>query len=630
MSPGSQPDLFSSDVGDLRPSSERAGPRLWISRLVLWEEPGRLIRNVPLRPGLNIIWTPDEADGRMGHGGGKTSLCRLLRYCLGEDSFGTDAQRQLIGSAMPDAAVGAEVMLDGEPWVVVRPLGSSRRHLARPGTGLDAAFVGDMADTGIAPLRRAIAAKVLGDAVMHLPVTSADEAWEASLAWFSRDQECRLLDVLDWRAAETRSRSPVRHLSTADRLAVVRLLLDALTPAEIDAAQRATGHAEEIKRATGRRERIAWVRDDVGRGLEATFGGDPAEPATPNFWSREARAQLEAEDPEIERKAQDAERAIEEQRAEVTQLDKQLAVAEAKRGLLDQTLKTIGNDLPRAELLLDDAQNPQCPECLQPIPPESMQRIKERKAERDRLAKLGTELQHNRQTLQLEEGRLKLAKASAEQELGRRKAVGSNLTARAKRFAEAKGNVTLTARYLRYGPEIEAVDRSIKRAEAEEATAIREVADARKTSTGTIERLSALFDATVRFLLANDAHGRVVLDDKGLRPEVTRHGALTAAAVQSLKVVAFDLASLMLSMEGATRLPNFWIHDSPREADLGLNLYHRLFDLALRLEELTPTPLFQYIVTTTTAPPERLQAEPWLSLTLSSSPATERLFGRDL
>ena len=630
MSPGLQPDLFSSDVGDLRPSTKRAGPRLWVRRLVLWEEPGRLLRNVPLRPGLNIIWTPDEADGRMGHGGGKTSLCRLLRYCLGEESFGTDVQRQLIGSAMPDAAVGAEVMLDGEPWVVVRPLGSSRRHLARPGTGLDAAFMGDMADTGIAPLRRAIAAKVLGDAVTHLPVTSADEAWEASLAWFSRDQECRLLDVLDWRAAETRSRSPVRHLSTADRLAVVRLLLDALTPAEIDAARRAAGHAEEIKRATGRRERISWVRDDVGRGLEATFGGDAAEPTAPDFWSRKARALLEAEDPEIERKVQDAERLVEEQRTEVTRIDKDLAVIAAKRDLYDQTLKAIGDDLPRAELRLEDAQNSHCPTCLQVIPPESMQLIEERQAERDRLNELRTGTQRDRQALQSEESRLKLAHAGAEQELSRRKTVSANLMIRARRFAEAKGNVTVTARYLRYGPEIQAVEREIKKAEAKEATAIREVADARKTSTGTIERLSALFDATVRFLLTNDAHGRVVLDDKGLRPEVTRHGALTAAAVQSLKVVAFDLASLMLSMEGATRLPNFWIHDSPREADLGLNLYHRLFDLALRLEELTPTPMFQYIVTTTTAPPERLQAEPWLRLTLSSSPATERLFGRDL
>ena len=630
MSPKSQPELFPSEIGDLRLSTGRAGPRLWVRRLVLWEEPGRVIRDVSLRPGLNIVWTPDDVDGRMGHGGGKTSLCRLLRYCLGEDSFGADAQRQLIGTAMPDAAVGAEVMLDGEPWVVVRPLGSLRRHLARPGVGLDAAFAGDMQDTGIAPLRRTIAAAVLGDAVTHLPVTDADEAWEAALAWFSRDQECRLLDVLDWRAAETRSRSPVRHLSTADRLTVVRLLLDALTPAEIDAARRAAGHAEEIKLAVGRRERIAWVRDDVERGLQALFGGDPAQPAMPGLWSREARAQVDAEDPEIERKAQDAERLVEEQRAEVARIDKDRAVAVAKRDVLDQTLKTIGNDLPRAELRLDDAQNPHCPTCLQAISPESMELIRERQAELDNLDKLRAETQRDRHALQSEEGRLKLAQAAAEQELGRRRAVSSDMMARARRFTEARGNVTVTARYLRYGPEIEAVERDIKRAEAAEAAALGEVADARRASTGAIERLSALFDTTVRLLLSNDAHGRVVLDGKGLRPEVARHGALTAAAVQSLKVVAFDLASLMLSMEGATRLPGFWIHDSPREADLGLNLYHRLFDVALRLEGMTPTPLFQYVITTTTAPPEHLQAEPWLRLTLSSSPPTERLFRRDL
>ena len=51
-------------------------------------------------------------------------------------------------------------------------------------------------------------------------------------------------------------------------------------------------------------------------------------------------------------------------------------------------------------------------------------------------------------------------------------------------------------------------------------------------------------------------------------------------------MLALDLAVLCLSIEGATRVPAFLIHDSPREADLGLSIYHRLFRLVTEIEGL--------------------------------------------
>lgn len=91
-----------------------------------------------------------------------------------------------------------------------------------------------------------------------------------------------------------------------------------------------------------------------------------------------------------------------------------------------------------------------------------------------------------------------------------------------------------------------------------------------------------------------------------------------------------DLAALLLTMEGKTELPGFWLHDSPREADLGLGIYHRIFDLALWLESRSDEPQFQYIITTTTAPPEKLREQLWTVLQLSSAPRDSRLFRKDL
>jgi hypothetical protein len=111
---------------------------------------------------------------------------------------------------------------------------------------------------------------------------------------------------------------------------------------------------------------------------------------------------------------------------------------------------------------------------------------------------------------------------------------------------------------------------------------------------------------------------------------VTLGGDRSTVAIDSLKVIAFDLAVLCMSIEGKIRLPAFLIHDSPREADLGLSVYHRLFETVQALEGDAEEPLFQYIVTTTTPPPERFLRKPWLVETLRGTPDIERLLKQDL
>ena len=143
-------------------------------------------------------------------------------------------------------------------------------------------------------------------------------------------------------------------------------------------------------------------------------------------------------------------------------------------------------------------------------------------------------------------------------------------------------------------------------------------------------RISEKFDPIVRRLVGADAKGQVTLSGNGLEPNVNMGGDRTTAAIDSLKVLAFDLAVLCLSIEGATRVPAFLVHDSPREADLGLSIYHRLFRLVTEIEAFGEMPQFQYIITTTTRPPEDLAVEPWLRMTLRGSPGTERLLRRNL
>lgn len=150
----------------------------------------------------------------------------------------------------------------------------------------------------------------------------------------------------------------------------------------------------------------------------------------------------------------------------------------------------------------------------------------------------------------------------------------------------------------------------------------------RDAQAGVFIRLSQFFDAIIRELVGLKATGKVVLDGNGLKLSVELGGERSTAAIDSLKVIAFDLAMMCMSIEGGTHVPPFLVHDSPREADLGLSVYHRLFHLARSLEK-EEMPLFQYIVTTTTRPPDGLLIEPWLCETLGGT-AEARLMRRDL
>lgn len=80
-----QLDLLPRSGVEVKPEQGRTEPRFWVRRLVIWKKPDTLLREIVLRPGLNIIWSPDPADQGMtpesesilGHGSGKTLFTEI-------------------------------------------------------------------------------------------------------------------------------------------------------------------------------------------------------------------------------------------------------------------------------------------------------------------------------------------------------------------------------------------------------------------------------------------------------------------------------------------------------------------------------------------------------------------------
>jgi CII-binding regulator of phage lambda lysogenization HflD len=141
-----------------------------------------------------------------------------------------------------------------------------------------------------------------------------------------------------------------------------------------------------------------------------------------------------------------------------------------------------------------------------------------------------------------------------------------------------------------------------------------------------MRRFNDLYVFVSRALLGSDVESSIDLTGQGLQAKVQVGGQ----AMESLKTIVFDLTAMLMSIEGRAGVPAFLIHDSPREADLGESIYHRLFRFAASLESLSAEPPFQYIITTTSNPPAEIQASDYLVLKLSGSSVSDRLLRCDL
>ena len=654
-----QPDLFGPVAPEIRPAAGRSEPRLWVRRLAIWSAPGVLLREIRLRPGLNVLWAPDPADqggvtesvSGVGHGSGKTLFCRLLRYCLGEDRFAQDDQRERVAHAFPEGEVGAEVIVDGIPWAVVRPIGTGRRHVAVRDAALVQVARERPEPTGMAPLLDAIAASLRhGDLLPFLPVDRPRDVWLLALAWLSRDQECRFDKLLDWRSADSGSGSPARNLSAQRLLDTLRALIDAVEPKEQTLREEIRALEAERDGARAEPDRRTWEVDRLRARLAAELDAALKDPPSARMAVEPLREAAKANvnrlagaGPDADATDLDALRTeYDAARRQVEELQKDLSGAEARVPEIRAMISRMEGELPGMSARAHRAEHAVCPICEVPIDTVLAEgcKLSHKLPDRDGIRKRREELQQNiaKERRRLEEEQERRERIDRELVPARARAAALRERLRSvERARDARSDAWFNARRL--VDDVDRLERLMGEQEAAQSRADaleneirtkRDRADAfRDAHAGVFERLSGLFNAVVQAAIGTDAAGRVAFDGNGLRASVELGGERSTAAIDSLKVVAFDLVTVRMSIEGRTRLPAFLIHDSPREADLGLGIYRRLFRFVRALEDVGAQPSFQYVVTTTTSPPGELRTEPWLVATLGGA-AGERLLRRDL
>jgi hypothetical protein len=657
-----QPDLIGPQPFTVTPATGVTGPRLWVRRLVIWNEPGgEKLRDVSLAPGLNIIWSPDGADdaaaggqtNAIGHGSGKTLFCRLIRYCLGEGRFATEAQRERIGTALLNGLVGAEVILDGICWAIVRPLGVRRRHMAVSNGNLEEIAAGEGSSTGLEPFIQAIEQSIITPALAGLIRPGTGEAvWPVALAWLTRDQECRFDDVLDWRspASDSDSPLPASGREKGPRLEALRAFLMAITPEEQATRTRVMGLDEQrrlLEQEIGHRR---WEIDRLQARLIPALGlTDQTLPDMPllidvlrkTAGERVTAATKLPAGGSAELLA--ARKEFETARSEWMRFDGERIRLDAAIPVEERLLSQIQGELPGLSFSKTEADSPVCPICEVPINRALAEgcklshKIPDAAACQQRWAQRQTDFQEQSKRLQgLRQERTQvlqqvaLAKQKFEQLRGRVVAIEKTRDSRETAWYSARRLQDDVERLSDIVGAQDVATKSLRDTTAKADGERERLGAFRDKQARVFGALSEKFDPIVRRLLGHDAKGRISLSGLGIELSVDLGGDRVTAAIDSLKILAFDLAAMARSIEGATRVPAFLLHDSPREADLGLSIYHELFRLVRDLEGAADQPPFQYIVTTTTKPPEAFKGDPRLRLIIRGEPADERLLKMDL
>lgn len=673
-----------SILSQLSQSPIKASPDVWIQRIALLSrivpEPAYIREVITLRKGLNIIWAeePESEDiggDIAGHSAGKTTLCRILRYILGEKTFSNKANTLAIKKAFPNGYVAAELHVKGQLYAVLRPLGENRNSYVLKGGTIEQVIKerGEVAYQDNYPVKLGLDQFIEDFATTSVVRTNEPIQWGHILAWCARDQEARFQNIHDWRSSRSESEWPSFRFPKSDPLFVMRVALGLFLPDELkseeslaEITRKLTEAESELEKA--KREPEYW-RDHHNMKLREQLAD-----IIPESKREIADAPLQGGDlfPDLKRLTDKAAYVLGGQQDED---DKRLETLVQTITLRQEEIFGLRNDLKGLQALfkvddvatgelknaqrcdqtaksqIEEAQHQLCP--FGDLLIGNCSHVKERQskltATADRNAVHSAKELENREAerkkVDLQITKLKMLIKSKEDEVTRLTKDSDTLkTARTER-TNLKTDLSTNLQALIVWTERALNPRAFEKlaAKSQEIDSLKEQITAKQAALNQLiaehdenrDLLSLIFSASAKSVLPSAAYDGVVkFQDRELDFKITKKGTMSGEAMETLAVLLGDLSCLVFnSLSEKSLLPGIMIHDSPREADLGLRLYHRFIrfvaDLDQSFAETTGCP-FQYILTTTTPPPESLKRSDSVRLQLDAAIEDGLLLRTDL
>lgn len=643
--------------------TDRSSPRLWFERLNIFSEPGaaHVVRTVPFHRGLNLVWAKEPAVGRAsgtraaGHGVGKTSLCLLLRFCLGEPSKAVAELRDELFGEFAQGGVVAVLHVDGEPFTVCRYFNPHKEGMACAGV------VGDIWGCDTETSDRVFLKKLADDMMSpvsprNIPETNQPIEWKHVLAWISRDQGSRFKSFFAWREGE----GAQLQRSRQDPPVVMRAVLGLLEQGESQLLTQLS--ALEAKLEQSKRETESLLQEPalIRRRIESSLrfmGNLPSDlPIRANDLfedsveqrikaaNEEATKRLDhrtIQQEEADQELADLRANLKLLRADCDKAQTEFDLADAARRGDEQAFQSIGAQLLRLKQLAghcEDGNVPfsQCQHVQAEINVLSLAGLRD--------ARDKTNLQRAMEESVNRAGRVLERKKAFESKIAAMKGQEESLLATQRKVRLAKKTAEIEAnRWPDLLDELSRWEQTSGSAQAQEAI------DASREKSIQIERdlnrtrtkltvvqqirserergLAAIIDGLTRQLLPDGAIGAFDPRDEARPFRLSVRGG---EAYRVLEVLLGDVACMLDSARPESALPGLFIHDCPREADMSAGLYENFLALIGQLQNTQyadHAPPFQYVVTTTTPPPTELQNDA-VCLTLDPSTDDGLLFGR--
>ena len=650
----------------VEPAPQSSEPKVWSCEVRILEDlsmkEGVERRRIVLHRGLNILWAAPEdpdteqglyRDGLAGHASGKTLFCRLLRYLLGEQPFGTKAQRDGIASNFAKLWVVASVRVNSVSWVVGRPLASAGSDFAVKAGTIDEVLAGEPPSGGFPEYLEAVGSTA-GKADELYP----SEGWRHLLPWLSRDQEARFGSLAQWRESSSEGDNPQTKSIERHQLMRATLgLLDLKEPRLRMSIEKAHANLE-----TGI-AKIARLESELNGKLELAHTGardilgNDAPTDVEALHSRlesmievlkEGLEELEKrpEKPAViaaREKLKIADDKLRDTKREIEKLPETVKEKERRRDgdlLIIRNIKTGNVEDPARE------SGGWCPHTIQTaVDNECVGRPKVSKESATNIADLEKQaaaadqeistLKQHQKELQKQLSSLETAQINANMAYNAAfKEATKDATALAQRAERAASVKRLFQQADITIKDLENQKKFNSGFEKEIEQHKKDAANLRSDFDDRLKLFSKDFADIIQAVMGAIVEATIAITADGFAPHVTRKGELSGAALDTIKTLAFDLAAVVSSIEGRGDHPRFLIHDGPREGDMARVIYGRFFLYAVELEAAFPSPdeaSFQYLITTTTPPPKDMrQGSRWmLDPVLDSRNKDKRLLKED-
>lgn len=673
-----------SILSQISPSPIKDAPDVWIQRIALLSqivpEPTYIREIITFRKGLNIIWAEEpeseEAGGDIaGHSAGKTTLCRIIRYVLGEKTFSNKANTQAIKKAFPRGYVAAEVWVKGQLYAVLRPLGENRNSYILKDGSIEQVIKdrGDVAYQDNYPAKLGLEQILEDFATSTVVRTNEPIQWGHLLAWSARDQEARFQNIHDWRSPRSESDWPSFRFPKSDPLFVMRVALGLFLPDELKSEESLAEMSRNLTTAEAdlekaKREPEFWceyltekIRDNLSEIIpenkkEITEAPLQAEDLFPDLQRLTSKAIFNLEEVQADEEKQRglieiSTKALQDQSSEAQGDLNRLQALFQVDTTATQELKTAQNADESAKENIEGSKHKMCPygnllvgDCThvkdrqvlisgkrKSLELMSVEELKAREIERKKVDSQIAELQRT----------IRAKKAEVTELTKKGDGLKTSTETRTRLLIDLNTNLTelITWTERAGSPQkFEKLKPKVKEIETLKAQIIAKQVALNKLIVDHDESrdlLSKIFSASAKSVLPSSAYDGVVkFQDRELNFQITKRGTMSGEAMETLAVLLGDLSCLIFnSLSEKSHLPGFMIHDSPREADLGLRLYHSFIRFVAELDkaftEKNGCP-FQYILTTTTPPPESVLKSDAVRLQLDAAKEDGLLFRTDL